>query len=150
MTILTFNKSASLRIKFINSFIKTESDYYKKYILEKKMFSDGMCYIGYLWDCLHHSKNISPQESLTFLETKKNIYIMWDIHSKDRIFIPNYWKYPKHSILKVDFWSESYFRDLPEDIYLFDETFSWCIVYTHEEIEDNTRDIRLTLKSEHN
>lgn len=144
MNILNFTESSFLREKFINSFINKESNYYKSNILNEEMFSDGMCYRGYLWDCLHHCKNISLRESLTFLETKKNIYIMWDIHSKDRIFIPNYWKYPKHSILLIESWSECFLEDLPEDIYLFDETFSWCVIYTHEEIEDNIRDIRIT------
>ena len=57
---------------------------------------------------------------------------MWDIHSAERIFIPNYWKYPKECILYVEMWSEDMYKELPEDIYIFDDTFTWSAIYTHE------------------
>lgn len=64
---------------------------------------------------------------------------MWDIHSCDKILIPNYWKFPKTQVLYTDGWKEIFKNDLPEDIYVFDETFCWSVVYTHETDEDDKR-----------
>ena len=132
MVILDLEKSNALRAKFIQSFINTESSYYKEKIKCMKEFSDGLCYVGYLWDCLLNPKVVSENEANQVLQEKNNIYIMWDIHSHDRIFIPNYWKYPKSSILSEKVWKEELKHELPEDIYIFDDSFSWCVIYTHE------------------
>lgn len=52
--------------------------------------------------------------------------MFWDIHSKDRIFIPNYWKYPKEAFLKmkVEEFLEN-MNNLPEDIYVVDDTIGF-------------------------
>ena len=34
-------------------------------------------------------------------------------------------------------WSDSFRENLPEDIYLFDDTFSWSVIFTHETDEKN-------------
>lgn len=57
---------------------------------------------------------------------------MWDVHSCDRILIPNYWKYPKSSVLHVDCWDDKILYTLPEDIYLFDDSLNWTYILTHE------------------
>ena len=57
---------------------------------------------------------------------------MWDIHSCDRIFIPDYWKFPKNAVLFADAWKDTFRRELPEDIYVFDDTLSWSVIFTHE------------------
>ena len=51
-----------------------------------------------------------------------------------RILIPDYWKYPKESVLKMT--SQEFMRNrdsLPDDIYVMDDTFEWSIAFTHEE-----------------
>ena len=132
MLVLDLDKSNSMREKYIKTFVNTDSDFYNKYIKTLKKFSDGLCYIGYLWDCFKQPNIISEKKLNEIMNDKKNIYIMWDIHSSDRIFIPNYWKFPKRSVLFVEFWTDTIKKGLPEDIYLFDETFSWSAVFTHE------------------
>lgn len=132
MNVLNLSTSNKLRREYIKTFINTTSSYYVKNIEQKMMFSDGLCYTGYLWDCLLNAQIISEYQADQLLQKKQKIFIMWDIHSCDRIFIPNYWKFPKSNILSVDIWSKSLKIELPEDIYVFDDTFNWSIIYTHE------------------
>ncbi|MCH5183679.1 MAG: hypothetical protein J1E00_05830 [Oscillospiraceae bacterium] len=132
MIILDPDKSNDLRQKYVDTFIDRNIDLYVERILRLIEFSDGLCYTGYLWDCFQ-SPNVIPEiEIMQKLKGKKNVYIMWDIHSVDNIHIPNYWKYPKNRVLFVDEWSEELRNDLPEDIYIFDDSFTWSAVYTHE------------------
>ena len=68
------------------------------------------------------------------LNARRQSTAFWDIHSKDRVLIPNYWKYPKESVLKMT--SQEFMRNrdsLPDDIYVVDDTFEWSIAFTHEE-----------------
>lgn len=139
MIVLDEKKSNQLRCSYVNSFVDVDSPYYVKNILRKKEFCDGLCYIGYLWDCLINPSIISERNADQFLRNKKQIFIMWDIHSCERIMIPNYWKFPKTHILYTDAWTEIFKSKLPEDIYLFDDTFSWSVIFTHETDEQNNR-----------
>ena len=139
MTILNSTKSDILRCEYIKNFVNTSSLYYKKNIEQKILFSDGLCYTGYLWDCLLKPTVISEYKAEQFLQEKQRIFIMWDIHSCDRILIPDYWKFPKTRILGADNWLETFKDDLPEDVYVFDDTFSWSVIYTHETDEKDER-----------
>lgn len=137
MIILDTPQSEMLRSKYIQNFVDTTKNYYVELIEQKTQFSDGLCYTGYLWDCLKNPQVLSEEEAAVILQEKRNIYIMWDIHSCERIFVPNYWKYPKTSVLCVNTWSEAIKLDLPEDMYLFDDTFCWSVIFTHETDEQN-------------
>jgi len=139
MSSLDIQESNHLREKYIFAFVDMESKYYRDKIETLTEFSDGMCYIGYLWDCLKNSVVVSKAELNEKLKQKRNIFIMWDIHSQDNIFTPNYWKYPKECVLATETWSESMLKNLPEDIYIFDETFTWSAVYTHEIDQSNAQ-----------
>lgn len=67
------------------------------------------------------------------LLNKKEVLVLWDIHSCDRIFIENYWKFPKDKVIMVDAkWLIDGLEYLPEDIYIFDYNFSWTYIITHE------------------
>lgn len=139
MIVLDSKESDALRCKYIKEFVNTASSYYKENIERTTMFKDGSCYTGYLWDCFLNPSVISESEADRILGEKRKIYIMWDIHSCERIFIPDYWKFPKAKLLCADTWTETVKGDLPEDIYIFDDTFSWSVVYTHETDEKNNR-----------
>ena len=138
MIILDSQKSDALRCNYINNFVDIASTYYKENIEQKTMFSDGLCYTGYLWDCLLNPSIISESKADQLLKDKQKIFIMWDIHSCDRILIPDYWKFPKTRILGADNWLETFKDDLPEDVYVFDDTFSWSVIFTHEtDVKEN-------------
>lgn len=139
MVVLDALQSDDLRYKYIQSFVDFASNYYIENIQRTEKFRDGQCYIGYLWDCLINPKIISENEAAQVLQKKKSVFIMWDIHSCERILVPHYWKYPKSRILYTDQWSDALRVDLPEDLYLFDDTFRWSVIYTHETDEKGNR-----------
>ena len=132
MFVLDSTKSDALRYKYIKTFVNTASSYYKENIERKTKYIDGLCYIGYLWDCLLCPSVISEHEADRLLQEKQRLFIMWDIHTCERILIPNYWKFPKTGVLCANTWIEQFKTDLPEDVYVFDDTLSWSIIYTHE------------------
>ena len=138
MIILDSAKSYILRYDYTKKFVNTASAYYQENIERKTMFSDGLCYTGYLWDCLINPNVISEYEADQLLQEKTKIFIMWDIHSCERIFTSNYWKFSKAKVLCVDNWLD--IKDnLPEDVYVFDDSFNWSIVYTHETDDKENR-----------
>ena len=133
MEILIEKEANQIREKYVSCFINTNMDYDVDNIKKRIMCRDGMCYTGYLWDCLKNKYLVSEKECISYIENIENIYIFWDIHSQDRIFIPDYWKYPKDAVLKLRYkeFIEN-INNLPEDIYIVDDTFEWSIALTHE------------------
>ena len=133
MVILKGLEADTIRQKYILSFIDIKSNYYINKIKKMNFFEDGLCYTGYLWDCYKESIIISEGECENFLFSQNNLYIMWDIHSAQRIFVPDYWKYGKSNIIFWEKWKGlDACKDFPEDIYVFDMSFQWSISFTHE------------------
>ena len=129
-------ESNKIREKFINEFVQINSKYYKEHIFKRIKCSDGMCYTGYIWGCIRGRKLIDYDMAITYIEQFNDVYVMWDINSKNRIFIPDYWKFEKESILKLN--SKLLMNNLqffPEDIYVFNDTYEWTIALTHEDID---------------
>lgn len=122
-----------IRKKYITAFIDTETKYYNQNINKQNQYSDGLCYDGYLWDCFFRFDIKDEFYCKQYISKKQKLYILWDIHSCDKIWIKDYWKYPKDAVLQMDY--SEYLKlnnTLPEDIYVFDESFLWSIVFTHE------------------
>jgi hypothetical protein len=72
-----------------------------------------------------------------YLENYSMVYVFWDIHTKERIFIENYWKFDKWAVLHLN--SQLLFENLEyllEDIYIFDDSLSWTLILTHEYVND--------------
>ena len=128
MKILDSTVSDSLRCKYVDTFVDMHSAYYIEYIKHKTMYSDGLCYTGYLWDCLINPHIIEENSANNLLKTKENILIMWDIHSCEKIFIPDYWKYPKTSVLYTKHFDDVS-QSLPEYVHIFDDSFTRSVVY---------------------
>ena len=124
-----------LRERYTYTFINTENEHYKKHILTLKLYSDGLCYSGYLWECLINPVVIRENEVFDFLcNYSGNVYVFWDIHSKDKILTENYWRFDKNAVLEFD--SKLLIENckyLPEDIYVFDDSFEWTYILTHED-----------------
>lgn len=135
MRILSGAAANDIRDVFLSTFIDMECSYYKDRIANMMQFSDGMCYTGYLWDCMINKERVSRQYAVNMMEASLGtIYILWDIHSRERIRIPDYWKYPKSSVLCINSAEIcATISTLPEDCYFFDESLSWAFALTHEE-----------------
>ena len=145
IVIISGEKQEKIRSMYCSSFVKTESDGYKRNIEIKHNYSDGYCYNGYIWDYLINPV-ISDEHSLAeTIKTLKNIYVFWDIHSCEKIWLEDYWKFGKENILFLD--GETLMQSLhllPEDLYIFDDSYTWTIIFTHEYVDDK----RYCLKSE--
>lgn len=135
--VLPKDEAENLRDEYVNKLINRSKDYFKKYIENIQEYSDGFCYTGYLWDCL----NAPIVVDLPYIESKvdglKEVFVFWDIHTKERIFIEDYWKFDKDSVIALDLnLLLSNLDYLPEDIYIFDKSLEWTLVLTHEYIDD--------------
>ena len=137
-----------IRANFINNFVDTTTDHYKKYIATLKKYPDGMCYDGYLWDSLKADYEIiekTMEQAIDYLIAKGDVFVMWDNYSNHRVFdnaILSY-NYPKKTIIQMnsaelckyiknewgDYFNKKY---LPDDIYIFDNSFNWYVIFTHE------------------
>ena len=112
--------------------------------LYKMAFSNGNCknYTknGYIWENLKEYNRKSESYCMEYIKMKKDIYVMWDTLDTIEIMNPNYWKYPKESILQLstnEFFS--LFTTFPDDIYVFDDFFNWSAIFTHEDVYDKKR-----------
>ncbi|EFW28883.1 hypothetical protein HMPREF9555_01955 [Selenomonas artemidis F0399] len=133
-------KAEAYRKLYINKYIDTYAEDYKEYIEDLYPFSDGLRYMGYLWDFLKSPTFIHEEQIEEYRKILKKVLIFWDNHSKDLIYIKDYWKFGKKTMVRVDynlFLDHAHF--FPEDVYLTDETLQWTIVFTHEDDINNRR-----------
>lgn len=93
-----------------------------------------LCYTGYLWDCLIEHRTIKVEDIYKYREILDKVLVFWDIHSKDKIWIEDYWKFSKDCMLKLNYEAlMDNLNHLPEDIYVFDESLEWTVILTHED-----------------
>ena len=134
----------TLRAQYCNKFVNVNAESYQEQIAFRHKFIDGYCYLGYLWDHIINPIIIAEEDIAQKAADLSRIYVFWDIHSCERILIKNYWKFDRDAVLKMNMATllqgEGY---LPEDIYIFDESFTWTFIKTHEDI----RGMRFCLKA---
>ncbi len=127
----------SLRSKYIEAFVDTSCEWYKDRIATTREFSDGVCYTGYLWECLINPTYISLFDVVSYRDRLGEVLVFWDIHSSQRIFVKDYWKFGKDTMLRLEFGTlVDNLEFFPEDIYIFDDSISWSLVLTHEDDHD--------------
>ncbi len=137
VTIITGAEADRIRDRYIDRFVDTASEYYAAHIETRKQYRDGMYYFGYLWDTLKRGRVIPEAEILDRPDlADETVYVLWDLHSEEKIFIEDYWKFPRGAVLELTY------RDLiagleylPEDIYIFDTQYTWSLILTHESWE---------------
>lgn len=145
MDLKTFNKQLQIlnktersefRKKYIEKFVNTNHELYQIQIQSKQKFVDGDCYLGYLWDYIKNPFIIDMEYIEKIAKYIDEVYVFWDIHSCERIFVKNYWRFDKDAILHLKFETLLEGQDfLPEDIYIFDENMTWTLIKTHEDID---------------
>lgn len=137
--VINNDEAENIRSQYICRFIDVSKEYYSKYIDNLKEYEDGYCYTGYLWDCLIESQVVDLEYLHKWTDDLDEVFVFWDIHTKERIFIKDYWKFEKSSVLKLKYSVLiNNLEHLPEDIYIFDDSYNWSLVLTHEEF-DNKR-----------
>jgi hypothetical protein len=129
-------KSNELRKKYKDTFINQKEEDYERHIGFKE--SEGIQYYdGYLWDFLiifHAVLEDEIYQNLKNLDQK--VYVMWDLHSKERSY-PNFRRDVEINVNSIDLLHGLEF--LPEDIYIFDDSFQWTMILTHEDTREETR-----------
>ncbi len=143
--VLRGSRAHEIRRKYIQSFVDTTTPVYRDRIAVTRPFGDGKYYVGYLWDCLKHSRLIAEDEAVQDLSWRVTpLYVLWDLHSNEQIYIKDYWNFPKDAVLILAAKDLVVGRQfLPEDIYTFDDSFGWSIVFTHEYFGNQQRDCRI-------
>lgn len=105
--------------------------------LRLHQFSDGLAYTGYQWDFLVDKHVVSEDEVWHRVEPLPEVYAMWDLHSAERIRTPDYFKFPRSTVLQTDPATLRRGTEyLPEDLYIFDATCTWAGALTHEWVDD--------------
>ena len=132
--ILSKEEAEAYRNRYIEKYINTSSEYYKNNIETVEEFSDGLCYVGYLWDVLKSPSFINEDQIEGYRKFLKQVVVFWDNNSRDRIFIKDYWKFGKKDVIELDYnLLLDHLEFFPEDIYITDKTLQWTIVFTHED-----------------
>jgi hypothetical protein len=131
--ILSPEDSAFWRQIYLEAFVDTDSEHYRRYIASPRTFSDGVHYEGYLWDCLRWPADITFQRFCHEVVRHPAVMVMADDHSGDRIIGAPLWPYRQSSVVRFTPRAllES-LESLPEDLYVFDDSVGWTLVLTHE------------------
>lgn len=123
--ILSKEVSIQLREQYIHTFFRVKGDcvrefFYKRYVKLDK---------GYLWGFMQgeRAKGLTASEAKDYLHDKEEVLFFWDsVSSFGRDFTRN-------KVFKLDSKQllESYSR-FTFDLYIFDSTLSWTIIFHHE------------------
>lgn len=134
VTVITGPEADRIRDRYIDRFVDTGSQYYAAYIEMRKRYRDGLYYFGYLWDTLKHRRVIPEAEILDRPNLAgEAVYAMWDLHSEEKIFIEDYWKFPREAVLELSYADLiAGLEHLPKDIYIFGRDYTWSLILTHE------------------
>jgi|SRR5579884_3597380 len=135
--------AAAIRNRFMSEFVDIDRPWYRENIAMLHRYKDGEFYTGYLWEVLDRWQPTSEDELIARSMTMGSAYALWDLHSSEKILIPNYWKFPRDAVLNglasVILTAQDI---LPKDLYVFDVEFKVCLVLTHE-CDEKGNDIRL-------
>ncbi len=137
--VLLGDEAYRLRSRYIDAFVDTAHPYYREHIEQPK----DPRYSGYLWDLLIDAELISEDEICGLIPEAVRVYAMWDLHSPEKISIPDYWKFPVEGVLWLLYGTLLRgLQHLPEDLYIFDDGLRWTIALTHEYLDKDTRFIK--------
>jgi len=133
LRILSKEESGQLRFAYIEAFVDTSAEHYRRYVETKGHFSDGEHYTGYLWDTLRGGARITWERLVMEIVRYPEIYVMADDHSRDRVINAPLWPFPPYSVVSLPpNLLLQLLPALPDDFYAFDSSISWTLIGTHE------------------
>jgi hypothetical protein len=135
--VLLGEDATRIRDRFINEFVDVDAEWYKTHIATLKRYHDGDFYSGYLWEVVSDYTRISEDQAAALALDLGASYALWDLHSAEKIVVPEYWKFPRESVLQGKA-SDIYEARalLPKDLYIFQENCEDCLILTHEDEPD--------------
>jgi hypothetical protein len=135
------DEADTLRRRFVDRFVDTSKRGWKRILETTREYSDGIAYVGYLWDALARWERIPEDDLVTELERSSGDWVVfWDVNTSEYIHVPDYWKFPKSGILRARPATLAEGRAfLPEDVYFVPDDFGYALVATHEENPPGSR-----------
>ncbi len=134
--VLPKGEARDLRRRYIRTFVDTRSKECSD-IAEVSARCPAATYWSYLWDCLRDPTVIDCRFVDGLADSLREVLVLWDLHPDRRVAVQNYWKFQKDDVLSLDYnLLLRNLRHLPEDIYIFDRSFGWTLVLTHEYVDD--------------
>lgn len=142
--ILVPEEAHEMRELFRHAFLDSTCEHYKKFL---KPFSDStnreQAYWGYMWDCINRKAcDIicgNPKEIFSlykqYVDGNRRQIVLWDVHDKrfDGTIEKLHPVFQTNGALAItlDCYQEK--TDIyPEDLYFFDDSFTWAAIFTHE------------------
>lgn len=92
-------------------------------------------YTTYLWDHINREGLRTIREGAVWNEVQRDqpVFVMWDLHEPSRVAVPGYFQLPIGTVIRAPIGilkrGASF---LPEDLYVFDDSYTWCTIRTHE------------------
>lgn len=131
--ILPPEESSLWRQAYLETFVDTSSSYYQDRIASTHKFCDGTHYKGYLWECLRSASRITVQRLRLEIVQHPEVFVMADDHSGDGLPGRRLWPFAPCSIARFHpITVLSTIESLPQDLYIFDASLGWTLVFTHE------------------
>ena len=135
VTVLPKDEARKVRANYVRHFVSAGSEQKREFA---GIWDEGhpRCYCAYLWEFLKDPVVVEFDFAVSMCAVLGPVNVLWDLHSAQRVFIKDYWKFARDDVLALDY---RLLLDnlgfLPEDIYIFDESYRWTLVLTHEWVE---------------
>jgi hypothetical protein len=139
--VLEGHQADALRERYVATFVDTSSGGYRRIVQSTREYEDGFGYKGYLWEALGRWEHAAEEEIVAEMEEAAGTWFaLWDLNTSTTIFVPDYWKFPKPSVLRGKAGVLVEGREfLPEDVYYVPEAFDRSLILTHEHDPTGTR-----------
>jgi hypothetical protein len=137
-------RAKQLRKQYIETYFDVDSTQFRRFLYNRYV----SLHRGYLWEflseeALDNMQGMSREEATNYLKSKQEVLFFWDTSS------PLGKKFTSGKVFTMDAEKlmKSYTR-FTFDMYLFDSTLDWTIVFAHEEISDEPSDCYLIYRSD--
>lgn len=134
--VLPLAEARTVRARFHETFLDTSSDFYRERNVGASIYhpSGKGNQLNHMWDCLRAYRRATWDEIKVAMANSREVLVMWDIMSPNPYatseeahpFEPDTVIACRPAVLEVGL------HFLPEDLYIFDRTFQWAGILTHE------------------
>lgn len=139
--IVPADKAQAIRQRYQHAFLDILSDRYRRDVKELVPYPDGLLQRGYMWDCLKSYQEETWEDFWRLVCGFREVLVLWDRLSKVRIYDPDYYKLGRDTVIAcTPAHLQTGLELLPRDLYIFDLTFTWSAIQTHEFHDNENQD----------
>lgn len=140
MRMINGKPADELRKRFIDAFVNKAGEYYRSAIRETRLCPEGMCYTGRLGECLKEPEEIAFAEAMEYIRSRGKVCALRDLNRTGGTPAADRCGYPKRAVLLIDRSElEAVLSALPDDVYFFDDSFTWAAALMREQGEGEKR-----------